>query len=1092
MNPDYGPSGANPNHPNPPTGNAPASTDQVAPLSTAPAVADPATPSSSGQSDANLVIVTEAITPSSGDLAQTKDTSNVDKVSASDSSKDQNEELSSPQAAGHDSEVDPVMVEIDQILADDAKEKEAAQSVDNGSKFDWYEQAEKDKEAEKRQQEEQLLEHERDDAASLASAFRRLGDPSEKRLPPPPASSDTASNADVEMDEAEIARKERKAMKAANRQRKKEEQLRDLFAKFANKVDREGIAKVAEKLGSSSGSSSESGEASSSSGDESESDMERTLPKVKSDRVVDMPDQKLRWLPKDLHLNEFLQFRFQLRPECEAFYLCCRNWEDPSEEKFKWPAVCPAPSTVRTPEEAAMALAELRSLSGTPRLAVFAESMDPQILETALKSMIDGKGKASMGHFLRKTEKELKKSYSVEKTRTVPSQFQKRVSAGRQKEEEKVRKTQLTKTATSGSKVTALPVGATPSTSAMSAPPTGTAEKSNATPSKVSSPIEQLHARVQLLRTMHDEAAKKGKDDLAKELKGLEEFRIGALGSQAPPELLELQSLAFVVNPIAMLDERRCKQCGDLHTKIGTKCKVEASGDGEAAEDDTYHADSLLSGQRESVGHKGRGICQYALCEEKHSHSTRVCPTLHAKCGTCLFRGHTSTSRSAGKLVCPQTMVAEDSAGMTARDLGRHFEEVANLGILTQYRRQHPPLGFFSFAGKAEAAVLTSLTFENLCRAGLSNVADLCQSIRASVRSAMAGIGDRSKEYERNPAQDLEEAEQNILKRRDIVKRERHLHCEAIQHQTSVVDACDEFLELDGVKDGQRNWAKDRISEAIAAIKKSKSALTSLLVSQATMERGSAQASWSVKEVADLIGDKANKYLERESAVTKPSTSQPATYASAISPSLASVNKRTTEMPPPPTPPKVAKKTVQRRSTVSAPTSTSAGSSASSDKSKSTDRSNPRVKKALTSGARRNLSGNARFWVDAFDKGVFLQRESDLPPLTQGEMDTIPDEVKEEGTSFLFKYPPLKGEKWIKVLDRFWAKWAVKSEKWRFLPSEFDLKKAKARQAASEDSATDQASTTSGHSGPGSGKRRRSKSREGSSGRGGSRGRPRR
>ena len=521
----------------------------------------------------------------------------------------------------------------------------------------------------------------------------------------------------------------------------------------------------------------------------------------------------------------------------------------------------------------------------------------------------------------------------------------------------------------------------------------------------------------------------------------LEEFKIGSLGAQSSPELLELQSLAFVEDPINMLDVRRCRRCGDLHAKANSVCKVEDTVATVPEEkEEVCHEDSIFAVGKSSVESPVSTLCQYKLCQEKNPHMTRVCKTLHAKCTMCMYRGHTATSLYHGRHICPSKgTMEEESAGFSFRELGGLFERVADDGLLTQYRHQHPPFGFFSFAGKAEAAVLTSLTFDNLARAGLANVSRLCGVIRNGVREAMAGIGDRSKEYERDPCDDMAAAMDNIVTRRNIVEKERSSHMEAISHQLSVAEACEEFLERNDIRPGERHWAEDRIEEAAAAIRQERGKLAKLLINSHVMERGSAQSSWSTTEVWDSIGKKASSLIRADTstAAAKASSSN---FVSSNSTAVGA-KKRTTEMPPPPTPFKQVRTSSQGQAS---------GSRSASGPSNLHARQDQGIAAALTSGVRRRLGENARFWVEAFDQNRHCSRESDLPALNLLDLASIPEVAKEKGTSRVFTFSPLKEHEWVKILGRYWTKWDDRKKRYSFQPAELELKRRKAKVAMEE------------------------------------------
>ena len=893
------------------------------------------------------------------------------------------------------------------------------------------------------------------------SAGLNVGLPLGKRvtftpLPPPPAPveksntepkdhADPAAAAGLDDDDEEMqidedADKRKKLAKA-----KKKALLLEVMKDLKRKLAEEGEC-------TSSSSSDDDDE------NQEKQQLSKPIPVEPAFHHVNFADAMLKWAPKDAVFGEWEQYRFQTRDDSEAFYLVSLNWADPAEERFKLPSVFPPPSVVTKETHIEQALSDLRKLASSPRLQAFMEVVNPKVLEKGLLIMQDdvlsNEMLSPLSHYLRRAEKLLKEKYGAAKQRAVPGVFLKRVQQAQLKEDDNKRKSELSSSDASTS---------TPSSKGKG----GKSIKEKEKPAtKPLTPVQHLHAKVEQLRHEFKTAAEKRTADLKAKLSGFEEFRIGSLGLPASPELLEFQTLAFVADPIAMMDARRCRSCGSLHTKLENSCEIIKQHNAATAaveREEEFHPDSIFAVHHSTTKEPADNQCTYALCmEKKQVHNITACPTLHAKCVRCLFRGHTDDTTYNGKLVCPD----EKESEFGLKELGNLFEQSADKGLISRHRRQHPPLGFFGFSSKAEASVLTSLTFENLGRAGVAKIRDLCTAIRHSTGIAMSGIGERSKEYQRQPADDLAEAKKNIVGRRCLIQSQVDSHREGIQHQLAVVAACEEFLELKtGTRPAEHTWARERITEAVAAMRKEKAALFNLLASHQVMERGSAQSSWSSAEIWKIIGPKAQGLLTTEE--TKPTTinasgSMPppppvSTYAGATRKSKrAATGSVSSDI----SPPKAARSSSSSTATKGQSSKTHASSQPSAQKSTSREAptaanvhvvSTEKIKASLTAEVRRRLTEGARIWVKAFDDDQHLKRESDLTFLTEHDLAALPSQAKEWGASRVFKYAPLKDERWIKILGRYWAKHEPKYNRFSFRPDEIHLKRAKAKAAMLED-----------------------------------------
>jgi hypothetical protein len=105
--------------------------------------------------------------------------------------------------------------------------------------------------------------------------------------------------------------------------------------------------------------------------------------------------------------------------------------------------------------------------------------------------------------------------------------------------------------------------------------------------------------------------------------------------------------------------------------------------------------------------------CQFSQCPDRGELLTAVCPTLHAGCVRCSLRGHMEVTEIIvveGNLVnaCP------DSKKNSLQDSILAFERAADLGILTQFRRSFPSMGYFPCRSVRHERLLALVSYDQM------------------------------------------------------------------------------------------------------------------------------------------------------------------------------------------------------------------------------------------------------------------------------------------------------------------------------------------------------------------------------------------
>ncbi len=205
-----------------------------------------------------------------------------------------------------------------------------------------------------------------------------------------------------------------------------------------------------------------------------------------------------------------------------------------------------------------------------------------------------------------------------------------------------------------------------------------------------------------------------------------------------------------------------CKRCGeDAHQETGTECGFEMAKqkdkrrgalpkdvDPKGLEDNIYVA-MHRAADGASVAEKTER-CTYPLCGDKDTHFLRACPTLHARCGNCLYRGHKADTLVEEMSVCPKKSVEErHESYCSVALLGITFERFAGDGRYTSKRFEFPAAGFFPCIG-AQAEVLTGqLGYEAMLRLGGSEIAEYLEGCRAAANKVLGAdlvaevVGDK-------------------------------------------------------------------------------------------------------------------------------------------------------------------------------------------------------------------------------------------------------------------------------------------------------------------------------------------------------------
>ncbi len=171
--------------------------------------------------------------------------------------------------------------------------------------------------------------------------------------------------------------------------------------------------------------------------------------------------------------------------------------------------------------------------------------------------------------------------------------------------------------------------------------------------------------------------------------------------------------------------ERKLKRAAELPEEI------------RAQEDDNVYVAMYLAGQTEAASYR----CTYELCSERSAHLTAACPTLHARCATCQFRGHRADTKVEGKLVCTKQGKAKDRhfTYRTTGLLGVAFEKAADMGRYTRHRKAFPAAGYYPCIGRVEEALLANIGYEVVFRVCASRTQAYLDGCRKAAKDAFAG-----------------------------------------------------------------------------------------------------------------------------------------------------------------------------------------------------------------------------------------------------------------------------------------------------------------------------------------------------------------
>jgi hypothetical protein len=188
-----------------------------------------------------------------------------------------------------------------------------------------------------------------------------------------------------------------------------------------------------------------------------------------------------------------------------------------------------------------------------------------------------------------------------------------------------------------------------------------------------------------------------------------------------PRMSMEFEKIAYLGDPMQAISS--CKKCGAILHATGESCLWRPSVDSMETEEDNDEKEATLWCNPDSpfsALHKTKEAntvhqCQFSQCPDRREHLTAVCPTLHAHCVRCSLRGHmevTEIMGVEGNLVpaCP------DSKKNSLQDSIVDFERAADLGILTQFRRSCPSMGYFPCRIVRHERLLALVSYDQMLR----------------------------------------------------------------------------------------------------------------------------------------------------------------------------------------------------------------------------------------------------------------------------------------------------------------------------------------------------------------------------------------
>ena len=191
-----------------------------------------------------------------------------------------------------------------------------------------------------------------------------------------------------------------------------------------------------------------------------------------------------------------------------------------------------------------------------------------------------------------------------------------------------------------------------------------------------------------------------------------------------------------------------CKRCGgDQHGQPNARCPfddlqvedeekraADLPEDAKAEADDNVYVAMVMAGRTAAAKQR----CGYELCDDRETHLTAACPTMHRRCSVCKFRGHRAETKVDGKFICLKkgTDAERHFAYRTPALLGVAFEKTADSGRYTRLRRALPAAGYFPCVGKMEEALLTLIGYEVVLRVGVSKTQTYLDGCRKAAQDA--------------------------------------------------------------------------------------------------------------------------------------------------------------------------------------------------------------------------------------------------------------------------------------------------------------------------------------------------------------------
>ena len=244
----------------------------------------------------------------------------------------------------------------------------------------------------------------------------------------------------------------------------------------------------------------------------------------------------------------------------------------------------------------------------------------------------------------------------------------------------------------------------------------------------------------------------------------------------------EFYALRFVLDPIQIMDRRRCRRCGDLHAFCGDY------SDGSEAQDDVEFPRGSMAAMIELRKRRNQakalGACDYEGCGDKRSHKTRVCPWLHARCADCGLRGHFAAQRMNGQEVCPANG-RDNDRGIPICELAGMFEASAEDGLMTSQRATTIAWSFFPVTNRFLEDTLTGIGYNGLLHREIEQVVELATKMRDA---AVATFGDG--EYSAPMDKSFGMHKARLLEIRKITQRWREGFIQGMEKQLEIIRYC--------------------------------------------------------------------------------------------------------------------------------------------------------------------------------------------------------------------------------------------------------------------------------------------------------------